>query len=88
MQDSTYDQQLARLLSGNDPETFERLRKLARQAQMDLHTALSNSVRFAFEAGGRHTITCWACGKERPDNVMPCPACHQPWLRNSPEKRR
>ncbi len=79
MQDVTYDQQLARLLAGNDVETFERLRALARQARMDLHTALCNAVRFAAEAGAKHTIPCWACGRVRPDNILPCPMCQVPW---------
>jgi hypothetical protein len=79
MQDSTYDQQLARLLSSNDHETFERLRTLARRAQMDLHTALRDAVKFAADAGARRTVACWACEQDRPDNILPCPTCHRPW---------
>ncbi len=78
MQDSTYDQQLARLLSINDHETFERLRTLARQAQMDLHTALRNAVKLAADAGAGRTVACWACEQDRPNNILPCPTCHRP----------
>ena len=80
MQDSTYDQQLARLLAGHAPETFEQLRALARQAQTDLHTMLRDAVKFAADAGARRTIACWACEQDRPDNILPCPMCHRPWL--------
>ncbi len=78
MQDYTYSQQLARLLSNNDPETFSRLRTLARAAQMDLHTALAEAVRFVLRRGEKQ-IACWSCGKKRPDNIADCPDCRQAW---------
>jgi len=78
MQDYTYSQQLARLLSNNDPETFDRLRRLARAAQMDLHTALTEVIKFVLRRGERQ-IACWSCGQKRPDNIAHCPACHQAW---------
>jgi hypothetical protein len=78
MQDLTYSQQLARLLSNNDPDTFNRLRALAREARLDLHTALAQVVKFLIHRGQKQ-ITCWSCGQQRPDNIAACPACRQPW---------
>jgi hypothetical protein len=77
--DMNYDQRLAQLLASCDPETFDRLRALARQAQTDLHTVLCDAVRFAADAGARRTVACWACEQDRPDNILPCPTCHRPW---------
>jgi len=78
-QDLNYDQQLARLLVSQDVDTFERLRQLAREAHVDLHTVLAHAVRFAADAGERRTVACWACEQDRPDNILPCPTCHRPW---------
>ena len=78
MQDFTYSQQLARLLSNHDRDTFDRLRTLAREARFDLHTALAQVVKFVVHHGQKQ-IACWSCGQQRPDNIVECPACHRPW---------
>lgn len=78
MQDFTYSQQLARLLSNNDPDTFDRLRTLAREARFDLHTALAEVIKFVIRCSHKQ-IACWSCGQQRPDNIAACPACHRPW---------
>lgn len=79
MNEFTYSQQLARVLSNFDPDTFDRLRTLAREARFDLHTALAQVVWFVIHRGQKH-IACWSCGQPRPDNIAECPACHKPWL--------
>ena len=83
MQDWTYSQQLARLLSNHDPATFERLRGLARAAQVDLQTALAEAIKFVLRRGERQ-IACWSCGQKRPDNIAHCPSCHQAWSPDEP----
>jgi Zn finger protein HypA/HybF involved in hydrogenase expression len=83
MQDLTYSQQLARILSSGDPETFNRLRTLARAAQVDLHTALAEAVKFVLRRGEKQ-IACWSCGQKRPDNISDCPACRHAWSPDEP----
>ena len=83
MQDLTYSQQLARLLSSHDPQTFDHLRTLAREAQVDLRTVLAEVVKFVLRRGKKQ-ITCWSCGQKRPDNIVPCPACRQSWSPGEP----
>jgi len=85
MRDWTYSQQLAQLIASHDPQTFNHLRTLAREAQLDLRAALAEVVRFVLRRGNKQ-IVCWSCGQKRPDSIAPCPACRQPWSSEKEEE--